>query len=441
MTSRPQSFASRALMTYGSNVGASVLSLGNVLIIARGLDATGRGQIAFLTTVALLTSQLATVGIPQANAYFSGKRPELTRVLATNSVIAGVLTGVLAAGVVALLVAIFPKVGGQDVPGNLRWLALATVPVLILGMSLHGLCVAQYGFRAINAAWLVTPVLTVTANGIMLAVGQLTVGRALGSWIVGQTLATAILGWFLVGHAKGFGRPDAALARRAVRFGVQAHAGRVLNQGNYRADQWIMGALAGSKQLGIYSVAVAWTEALFFLPAALSMAQMPDVTRATPREASRQAAVVFRATTLLTAVLAVGMIILAPFLATTVFGAEFSPATAQIRVLTLGAFGIVALKVLGQTLTLQNRPMLETAAIAVTFLGVIGLDFLLIPDHAGMGAAIASLAGYTAGGVCIAVIFCRALAVRPRDLIPRARELVELARLLRRRAARGVTAS
>ena len=433
MSARPSSFLSRVVLTYGANVGASVLALANVLIVARALEATGRGQIAFLTTIALLTSQLAALGIPEANSTFSGKRPGLVRPLATNSVLAALAVGGIAIGIVAVLIALFPAIGGKDIPSDLRWIALAMIPVLMLGVSLHGLVVAQYGFRARTAAWLVTPVLTVVANGTMFALGELTVGRALVSWCAGQVLATGILAWFIARRLTGFGRPDAALGRRAMAFGVQAHTGRVLYQGNYRADQWMLGSIAGSHALGIYSVAVAWTEALFFLPSALALAQLPDVTRADEREAGRQAAAVFRVATALSVICVIGMVVLAPFLATVVFGDEFAAATGQIRVLALGAFGIAALKILGQTLTAQARPMLETAGVAATFIVVIGLDILLIPGHGGMGASIASLAGYTAGGLCMAAIFGRALGVRARDLVPRRDELAALVRRLTRR--------
>jgi O-antigen/teichoic acid export membrane protein len=195
-----------------------------------------------------------------------------------------------------------------------------------------------------------------------------------------------------------------------------------------------MGALAGSTALGVYSIAVAWTEALFFLPASLALAQVPDVTRATPQDAARQAAGAFRLATLLTIVLAVGMIAAAPVLAGVIFGPSFDAATGQIRVLACGAFGIVALKLLGTTLTAQGRPMLETAATAVTFVVVVGLDVLLIPGHEGMGAAIASLAGYTAGGLCIALLFTRALGIGLRDLLPRADEVASAWARLRRRS-------
>ena len=50
--------------------------------------------------------------------------------------------------------------------------------------------------------------------------------------------------------------------------------------GNYRLDQWFVGAIAGSRELGLYSVAVAWAEALWYLPTALASVQRPDLVRA-----------------------------------------------------------------------------------------------------------------------------------------------------------------
>jgi Na+-driven multidrug efflux pump len=54
---------------------------------------------------------------------------------------------------------------------------------------------------------------------------------------------------------------------------------------------------------------------------------------------------------------------------------------------------------------------------------IIVLDVLLIPEHGGMGAAIASAAGYTAGGIAVAWLFVRTLGGGWRDLVPRLGEL------------------
>jgi O-antigen/teichoic acid export membrane protein len=218
-------------------------------------------------------------------------------------------------------------------------------------------------------------------------------------------------------------------------FGLKTHAGRLMLLGNYRLDQWILGGIAGPRELGLYSVAVSWLDALFFLPTALTLVQRPDLVRASPREARRQASIVFRGTFLITFVLAVGMVALAPFLCVTVFGDSFSGSVGMLRVLTVGAFGIVALKLLGNALTAQRKPMLETAAIGVAFVFTVALDVVLIPAHGGLGAAVASSVAYTVGGVAVALIFTGALSGRLGDLVPRGVELTWIWRRMRSRVA------
>src|SRR4051794_22254756 len=128
------SFFRAALLNYGTSLLASVLSLGNVLIIARSLDATGRGEVAFLTTVAMLTAALVAFGFAPATATFAGRRPESSRALATNSIVAAVACGALGAGGVALLIALVPAVGG-DLPTDLLWLAISVRPPAAVSIS------------------------------------------------------------------------------------------------------------------------------------------------------------------------------------------------------------------------------------------------------------------------------------------------------------------
>src|SRR5207249_3209105 len=121
----------------------------------------------------------------------------------------------------------------------------------------------------------------------------------------------------------GFGRPDARLAWRTLVFGAKAHFGRAMLIGNYRLDQWIVGAVSGSRQLGLYSVAVAWAESLFYLATAVQTVQRPDLVRASVSEAARQAATAFRAIALASIPLVVGLVIAAPVLCVTIVGDQF----------------------------------------------------------------------------------------------------------------------
>jgi len=332
--SRTGSLTRAVATTYGATVAAAALSLTNVLITARSLGPTGRGELAFLTTIALLTATLSSFGVEEANGNLAGLQPGARPALATNSLLLSLVLGGIGIAAVSGLVALAPGVGGSA-SRTLLVLALVAIPVLIFQVYLQFLIRADYGFAITNIGSVVAPVLTLAVNATMAVKGNLTVGRALGEWVVGQFLVTALLAAYVRARLAGFGRPRLRLAGSAVRFGLLAHAGRVMKTGNYRLDQWLLGSLA------------------------------------------------------------------------------------DLRLLAPGAFVIIALKLLANSLTAQRKPMLGNIAVAVAFAATVALDLLLIPRYGGAGAAAASTVAYSAGGVAVAIIFCRAFGTRLRELLPR----------------------
>jgi O-antigen/teichoic acid export membrane protein len=426
------SFARSAALTYGTNLAAAFLSLANVLVIARALGAEGRGHVAFLTAIAWLVGSMSTLGLQEANANFAAAEPRLRRALATNSLLLSLLLGAASFGALVLLVEVAPAVAGESDP-TLRWVTFAFVPVIVLQTCLRFLAQADFAFGITNAAYLLAPVINIGVNGACALLGVLSVETAVGVWLAGQTIETALIGWYVARRLAGFGRPDVALARRSLAFGLKAHVGRVMQLGNYRLDQWLLGAIAGPRELGLYSVAVAWAEALWYLPTALAAVQRPSLVRAAQEEAARLAAVIFRGAALVTAVLAVAMILLAPALCVVVFGEEFRGSVDDLRILVLGAFGMVALKLFGNALVARGRPVLQSVAIGVGFVSTVVLDIVLIPPFGGAGAALASTLSYTAAGIAIAAIFLRTAGGSASDLVPRASDVAWLVRTVRSR--------
>jgi O-antigen/teichoic acid export membrane protein len=160
----------------------------------------------------------------------------------------------------------------------------------------------------------------------------------------------------------------------------------------------------------------------------LVLVQRPDLVRATPSEAVRRALRVCRVGFVLSGAAAVVMLIVAPFLCAGVFGERFHGSIDDLRVLSLGAFGIVAFELLRNALTAQRKPMLGSAAVGVAFVLTVALDVLLIPRYGGLGAAIATSAAYTCGGVAAGLIFARAMHARLAELAPRLDDLQWLRR-------------
>ena len=142
--------------------------------------------------------------------------------------------------------------------------------------------------------------------------------------------------------------------------------------GNYRLDQWILGAVSGSRELGLYSVAVAWAEALWQLPTALSP-PCSVRTSSAPQPARRLGRLrpLSGRPRRSPLVLAVVFIAAAPILCVTFFGESFRGSIGDLRVLVLGAFGVVALKQLGSVLTGQGKPTLASLAIGISFVATV----------------------------------------------------------------------
>jgi O-antigen/teichoic acid export membrane protein len=220
-------------------------------------------------------------------------------------------------------------------------------------------------------------------------------------------------------------RPEASAS------GLKTHVGRIMEVGNHRADQWFLGAVAGSRELGLYSIAVSFAEVLFYMPGILVLVQRPDLVRARAREAAERAARALR-TALLVSVPAVAFVLVAaPLLCTTVFGADFAGAGDDLRVLALATFGVSALELLRNALTAQRRPLLASSAVAVAFGVTVVLNVILVPGHGGIGAAIAATTAQAAGGLAAAVMFSRALGGRMTDLLPRPGDAAWLSRKMR----------
>jgi O-antigen/teichoic acid export membrane protein len=418
---RPVSLRGRTLGTFGANLAAAVLSLGNVLIVARTLGASGRGQVAFLIAVSTLTTWVASIGIQQANANIGGKRSETVPRLATNSVLWALALGLASTLLVSAVVAIFPGAGGPVDP-LLLTVTLVFVPSTLVKLFLQYLLQSHYHFTITNVAWVAGPAISVVVNTTLAVLGLLTVEASIAIWLAGQTFSAALLSWYVARHF-GFGRPDRALARESASFGLKTHIGELAALGNYRADQWFVGAMAGSRELGRYSIAVAWAELLFYIPGVIALLQRPDLVRADPTSALRIAGQSIRRGALLSLVAASVLIITAPLLCVTVFGADFRGSIDDLRVLALGGVGIATSVLLGNALIAQRRPLLAAAADATALVVTLALDILLIPGLGGLGAAIATTVAYGVGSLVLTVVFVRLLGGRARDLVPRVGDL------------------
>lgn len=413
---RPKSLVGAAAATFATNGATVAFSLLNVLILARSLGPTGRGEIAFVIAVWVLTAGLATLGFEEANANFGGRHPERRAALAGNSVVAALVLGGLGAGLVGLLMTLVPGARGEVHLGLLLF-ALATLPSGLLGQSLKFLLQSDYRFGVTNLAWFASPALTALCNGVLALTGTLTVELVIVVFVVTNVCATVIL-VLSVARQFGFGSPDAGLARECFSFGIRSHMLRLLELGTYRGDQWLLGILAGPYEVGLYSIAVSLAEALFYVSGIIALVQRPHLVRALPAEAAEFGVRIFRRAVMLSAAVGAALFIAAPTLCVALFGESFHESGDDLRILSLAAVGVLAVDLFSCLVIAQRRPLMASVGGAATLLAMVVLNVILVPELGGDGAAIAKSIAYTAGGAVMVVIFVRMFAADPRGLIP-----------------------
>jgi O-antigen/teichoic acid export membrane protein len=431
---------SSVFQTFVTQVASSVLALVNVFIISRYLGPTGRGEVVFLVTISLTLSRVASLSVEEATVNLAAAEPRLRPALATNSIVLAGLFGALAAGLAAALSTVVP-VFGSDLPKGLVVLSLVSLPLLVLSGYLWRFVQADYRFALANIAWFLTFATNAAVNGALALAGALTVGTAFVTWLGGQGLGLGLLIWCVSRQLGGFGLPNLHLARQTVGFGFKAYIGQIMSLGNFRLDQWILGILGGTRELGLYSVAVSLNATLVQLPSALDLAQRPDLARATRENAARRASVAFRLATTTTVFAAIAIAVLAPYLCVGLFGDAFRGSVDDLRVLLLGTVGVVAAKVLGSALTAQRFPLYVTGAVGAGFVVTLALDILLIPRFGGLGAAAATASAYMTVGAIIVFIFLRTLGARGADLVPRPQDVFVALEQLRRLVAMRARAS
>jgi len=413
---RPKSLAGAAIATFATNGATVAFSLLNVLILARALGPTGRGEIAFVIVVWVLAAGLATLGFEEANANFGGRHPERRAALAANSVVAALVLGTLGAALVGLLMTLVPGARGEVDLGLLLF-ALATLPSGLLGQNLKFLLQSDYRFGVTNLAWFASPALTALCNGVLALTGALTVELVIVVFVVTNVCATLIL-VVSVARQFGFGRPDAALARECLPFGLKSHMLRLVELGTYRGDQFLLGVLAGPYEVGLYSIAVSLAEALFYVSGIVALVQRPHLVRAIAAEAAEFGVRVFRRAVILSAAVGTALFIVAPTLCVALFGESFHAAGDDLRVLSLAAVGVLAVDLFSCLVIAQRRPLMASVGGAATLFVMVVLNVILVPELGGAGAAVAKSVAYTAGGVVMVVIFLRIFNADPRGLIP-----------------------
>lgn len=401
--------------TAGTRLVVLVLGLGSTVALARGLGPEGRGVYALAMTLATLGVVALNLGFHTANTYFASRERETLPVLVSNTF--ALAAGVGAAGGVVLVALRAFGVGTGPLPFTLAALAVAWLPVGLVFIQLQPLLLVLGRLRTFNVAeagWQVASVVLVVALWVTDRLTPTSAFVVVLAAFVGGTVAVSVdlrTAW------RPRPRPSAALARRALPYAARTYATTVTGFALVRLDIFLVENRLGTRQVGLYAVAVTVCEAIQVLPTTIGALLLPKVAALTD-DVERWA--VTRRTLLATAAIMVAICGAAALVARPavrlVYGAAYLPSTTPLYWLLPGIVLLGANAVLIHYFLAVGMPSLvvgmQGAAVALN----IALELVLL-DHLGLaGAGLASTIAY--GAMFGATLAYASVWRRRQELIP-----------------------
>ena len=373
--------------------------------VARSLGVTNFGLLSYALSFVALATPIATLGLEAVTVRELIKRPDDTARIVSTVVVMRFLAATVSMLVVYSLARIFDPHGSV-----VAHLAMAASSILAF-QSLEGM---DYLFLARQR----TRLLTVARIVGSLAASVVKIGLVhLDADLIYFALAHGIEALFIgacvsVAFKRNFGEPirmqfDRIEAGRLLNDSWPLIASGLLVIVFMRLDQMMLAHLGTIEDVGRYAAAVRVVELWVFLPSIVLRAIYPHLV-AVSGDAVRFEAImrrVFHAALWASVALIVLNMFLVRWVVPSLYGPEYSQSVPIASVLLFCLLFMVSGEVRAQVLFILNLKKYHFPSALLGIVVLVALNLWLIPLYGGVGAALATLAGYAASAVGSSFLF------------------------------------
>jgi O-antigen/teichoic acid export membrane protein len=383
----------------GWMMGDQVLRMGVGLLVgvwvARYLGPELYGQFSYAIAFAMLFSPLAMLGLDGIVIRNFARNPSSRDELLGTSfplMIAGGLA------VFALAMAGIFIIRPADALAH--WL----VGITIAGAIFHAFNAIEFWFDS-QLQWKFTfmgkipPFLLVSLAkiGLIVVHAPLVAFAWAGLAEVAMGAAGLVLAYRANGHRLKAWRFNRATAGTLLKDSWPLMFSMVMTMIYLRIDQVMLGDMAGSGELGVYSVAVRLTEIWVFIPTAICSSVLPAIVEAETVSAElfyEQLQKLYKLMALVAYVVAIPVMFLSGWLVETLFGSAYAKAGPLLAVLIwTGLFTNLGT---ARTVFMISKNWTRVYFICMILGGIVNilLNYLLIPVYGAKGAVIATCLSY-----------------------------------------------
>jgi O-antigen/teichoic acid export membrane protein len=396
------------LVFSGLSVGLGFLL--NVLI-TRAYGPVGKGVLDLSATTAALFALVLGCSSNAAVTHVVAQQGGLVRGLLGPLFGLGGGAGLLAAAVLGFGAAMAGRLGllPPTDAGFWIWYIAATVSVSVWSSVFRGGLIGLGRMMFINRAETVTRLLYLVAQGgLIVGAGQGLLPLRPEHFAVASLVIAVLVTTIYLGRLAQRLRPGPVPWPALFTFSLPVHATNILHFLNHRADVFFLSACRGPGDVGIYTLAVSFSQLILLVSAAFAQPLLPQVSAgADTSEMAETAARICRLYLVLSVVAAAFLALAVPPLLPLVFGRAFGASMVPLLILLPGvvAFGFV--NILISYFAGIGRGSLNFVISVISVIVTLAGNAWLTPRLGAIGAALVSTVAYGLAAVLSAFSFRR----------------------------------
>ena len=388
----------------GAALGAQLLLLASGPLVARMLGVENRGSLAALYAFGTIAAWLGMLGVPTACSFYVATQRSRARSVALAGLRLLPFQAVLATAVLAVVLIVWAR--GKSVELDVLLLPMLLPGAVLAHAYALGVLQGLQRFLAHNALALLPIALYAGGMVTLFTAGESRLQVVVAVWI-GSMVVSALIAVGVVLAVLPPARTEPVPSRELLRFGLRAHLGQASPVATLPLDQAAVGVFLSPAALGLYTVAVSFTNLLRFCAESVGRVAYPAVAvRGPTPEAWRILWRFLFVVSAFTAVAAAALVALAPKLIVLLFGASFAAASPTARLLIVAVAIASARGIVLEGLRGLGRPGAATLAEVAMYPWLVVAAPISLLEFGGAGLAGALAIGY---GISLAVSLLVAL--------------------------------
>ncbi len=380
--------------TLGTRVILLFVGFFTNVFVANSLGSERLGAFSLVMTTLAWLTLCAGFGIDASNVYFAGQKRWTTASLVANSLWIALLGGVLASVLFLSVQNWAFETILKGVDPKWQFVGLLALPVMVARNSLQGILRGTNRILEWNGTALANAALLLLLFLILLKGAGLGVLGAVSTHLIVAFLMTVTLLFILSRGSKLSWKIHWQGMKESLGYGLKIQSSNVINFFNYYLNYYLLNYFLSTTEVGQYSVAMALSQPLMILPAAIQYVLLPKVSITQTSEAKIWMPLLLRLTVFLMLSMLCVFLLVCPLVIAWFYGDEYAASVLPLRLLISGCLFLSIATVTSGYNAGSGRPEISIYSSGLGLVTTVTLGIWLIPTYGLAAAGFTSAVAY-----------------------------------------------